>query len=249
MTANGGSAKASYHGPSWASYLDTHPGRSCTLKGHISMGQAGSVTSTLTQTVISSSASTSGTVVHYRLQTSAVASQGSVPPTGTSQTVPYEILRNGTLGVAPGTYSLSEGLQVTLDGFEVYPSVADLQSGRRITSTVMGSLTGTTAAARKEAAQLTSNGQPLRLRFVFSVSGAPAPASVRTPAGTFRHLVEVKIALDSMTALNATPQTKSALAGGSGLAQAFGSRLYFAEGTGLVVGVSAGIKQRLTGCT
>lgn len=29
-----GSAKASYHGPSWASYLDTHQGRSCSLKGH-----------------------------------------------------------------------------------------------------------------------------------------------------------------------------------------------------------------------
>jgi hypothetical protein len=213
------------------------------------MGQAGKVTSTLIQRVMSSSASTSGTVIRYRILTSAVASQGGVPPTGTSQTVPYEILPNGTLGVAPGSYSMGQGLQISLDGFEVYPAVADLQSGQKTTSTVMGLITGTTAAARQEAAQASSNGQPLRMRFVFSVSGAPAPASIRTPAGTFRHLVEVNVALKSMTVLNAKAAVKSAFDAGAGLGQAFASRMYFAEGTGLVEGVSAGIKQRLTGCT
>lgn len=151
--------------------------------------------------------------------------------------------------MAPGNYTPVEGLQISLHGFEVYPAVTDLQSGRKITSTVMGSMTGTTKAGRQELAQLTSNGQPVQLRFVFSVSGAPAPASVRTPAGTFRHLVEVNVALDSMTAPNGTSEMKSALAAGAGLAQAFGSRLYFAKGTGLVEGVSGGVQQQLTRCT
>lgn len=102
-SAGGGSAEMPYRGPSWASYLDMHPGRSCMLKGAIAMGQAGSVNSTLTQTVLSSSGSVSGTVIRYRIQTSAVASGGGLPPTGTSQTVPYEILPMGRLAWPPAT--------------------------------------------------------------------------------------------------------------------------------------------------
>ena len=219
-TAHGGSSQASYQGPSWASYLDTHPGRTCTLKGTLSMGGAGAVLSTLAQTVVSSSGSESATVIHYRIQTASVASAGGVPPIRSSMTVPYEILSNGMLGVAPGGYAMGSGLQITFDGFEMYPTVAELRSGRAITSSVSGTLTGTTAAAR-----------------------------VRTPAGTFHDLVAVDVKMTSMTPLNATAQAKSALEAGGSLAGAFGSRLYFAKGTGLVQAYSGGVTEQLAGCS
>jgi hypothetical protein len=245
---------AAYRGPSWASYLDTSPGRTCTLQGSLSAGVAGSILSTLAQTVISRTRASSGEVVTYRIQTAAISSlpaaQGGAPPMRTSLTVPYEILDNGELGVTPSADSLGDGLEVTFRGFQLYPGVAELKTGRAVTSALSGYLTGTTLAGRNEAAQMTPDGKPLKFLAEFSVSGTAAGGIIRTPAGTYAHLVAVRVSLARMTALNALPAVKKAFSTAGGLQDALGAtRLYFARGTGLVEADSGGFAQLLTRCT
>jgi hypothetical protein len=247
-------SQPAYHGPSWSAYLDIRPGRTCTLEGSLSAGIGGSILSRLAQTVMSQSRTTSGEVVRYRIRTASISSlpvaQGGIPPIRSTLTVPYEILNNGELGVTPSSQALGGGLQVTFRGFQLYPSIADLEPGHVRTSATTGYLTGSTAAARQQAAQMTPTGQPLRFQAAFSVSGIPAGTSIRTPAGTYHHLVAVRVALTKMTPLNARPQVKKAFSAGAGLVKVSGaSRLYFARGTGLVKVYSGGVTQRLARCT
>ncbi|MCL2584401.1 MAG: hypothetical protein FWE35_18295 [Streptosporangiales bacterium] len=191
----------------------------------------------------------STTVVRYQIQTAATGPQSGIAPTRNPISVPYELMADGRLGVAPGSYPLANGLRFAISGFEVYPAVADLPSGRAIRSSVSGTLTATTAAARQETAGLTADGQPLRFKVEFSVAGLTTGSGIRTSAGTYRDLAGVVVKPLSMTALNASPAAKASLDAAGGFMQALGaSRLYFAKGVGLVQATSSGVTLRLSRC-
>ncbi len=241
-------APAPFRGPSWTEYLDTQSGRTCTLKNP-SPATAGNVDARLTQTVVSTATRPSGEVVNYRIATSATVLGGGVPPIRSALKVPYEVLRTGQLGVTPDAYALGGGLALTFQGFEIYPTVRELQAGRSQRSALTGLLRGATATTRHQVEQLTTSGDVLKFRMSFIISAAPPRASIVTPSGTYRNLVGVKVAFSKMTLVNGSQQAKQAFSATSGLGKAFGnSLLYFSRGTGLVQGTSAGTEEQLTGC-
>jgi hypothetical protein len=243
-----GGASSTYSGPSWTAYLDTQPGRTCTLANPQS-ASTGNVNTQLAQTVVSTAATASGEVLHYRIDVSASVPGGSIPPTRSSLNIPYEVLRDGQLGVTPDGDSLGSGLVFMFKGFELYPTVRELASGGSPqTSVVDGLLIGTTATARTEIRQMITSGSALQIEVDIVTSAAPAKASIITPSGTYRDAIGVKAALVKMTVVNGTAATKQAFSAASGFAKAFNSVLYFARGTGLVQATSGGFQELLTGC-
>ena len=235
-----------YHGPGWASYLDTQPGRSCTLSGAISAGLAGTITSRITQTVIARSATATGEVLRYRIK---VTSSGT-PHLNTSLTVPYEVLNDGSLGVTPDVQSLGGGLIFSFRGMQIYPTISALRSGQSTSSTLTGVLTATTAAARQQLASGLTSGKALEFRIAFKVSPAPVKAVISTPSGVYRNVIGVRTAMTKLTALNATAEVRKAFSGVSGFSKSLGQdELYFARGVGMVESDSGGLIQSLHKCT
>jgi hypothetical protein len=226
---------------SWSKYLDLSIGRTCTLasKGKI---DGVVVSSTDSQTLLSVKPKKSGELLEIRVRT--VATVAGIAPIVSQSVVPYQLLDDGALGVAPdlGTNS---SFNLTFTGNELYPAISALHEGASIMSRFSGTLSGATAASSSALKKMVTSGKKLNVSFVIRVSSAPTLKVIKTPAGTYRKLVGVVVRVVSAKALNARPADKSML---SGVVKAPPSVLYFAKGVGMVKGISSGVTFLLSRC-
>jgi pimeloyl-ACP methyl ester carboxylesterase len=237
-----------YGGLQWRDYFPVRIGRQCTLTTSVHLGD---ITSEATQTQTTTSAGFQAQGVYFVIHavTAAHAPGSSVTNT---LTIPYLLANDGTLQAAPGLTDNSQ-LKYTYKGFEVYPSIQELQHGKTRTSTVSITISGRTAEMTKLLAQATHGSPTITINLMFKVGSAPARSTITTPAGTFTHPVGVEITGIKERAPSQSSSTNSAI---DTLIEAFvGKRIivYFGRGTGPILNENLGglfgpTTVRLTGC-
>jgi hypothetical protein len=218
-------------GASWLTYVNTHAGRSCTVE--TAAGTAAGVTSAKeTMTLLSKSQTASGTLLHYRIFTSAGVS-GSVHSVTTNST--WEIFANGSVGLPPGFSGSTGGYTVTFGGSELYPSPGQLQAGQTATRALTVTLAASTAQAGAALAELAANGKSLTLQFTLKASLAPPVGSISTPGGIYQAPVGVVTSVVSVKPVNGSAllnKTWPLLS--STFSHLLTSTMYFAPGVGPV---------------
>lgn len=226
---------------SWSKYFDLSIGRTCTLAAKAKIDGV-DVLSTDSQTLLSMKPKKSGSILEIRVKT--VSTTPGITPIVSKSVVPYQLLDDGALGVAPDVGTMS-GFNWSFTGDELYPSISALKKGVAITSRFSGVLSGATAANSAALKNMVLSGKQLNVSFVIRVSSAPALKEIETPSGTYRNLVGVDVKVVSANALNAKSAAKSTF---SSVAKASSSVIYFAKGVGIVKGVSSGITLLLRRC-
>ena len=215
---------------SWLTYVNAQVGRSCGVAS--TSGQAAGGTSAKeTMTLLSKSQTASGTLLHYRIATSA----GGAGKVNNVTNTTWEIFANGSVGLPPGFTASSGGYTVTFSGSELYPSPAQLAAGETASRTLTATLGASAGQAGTALAELAANGKTLNLQFAIKASVAPTLGSISTPGGIFHGPVGVVLSVVSMKPLNGSAllnHTWALLS--STFSQLFTSTVYFAPGVGPV---------------
>jgi hypothetical protein len=215
---------------SWLTYVNAQVGRSCGVASTSAQGTGGT-SAKETMTLLSKSQTASGTLLHYRIATSAGSAGSDNNVTNTT----WEIFANGSVGLPPGFSASSGGYTVTFGGSELYPSPAQLAAGETASRTLTATLGASAGEASTALTELAANGKTLTLQFTIKASVAPTLGSISTPGGTFHSPVGVVLSVVSMK-----PLTGSALLNhtwallSSTFSQLFTSTVYFAPGVGPV---------------
>ncbi|HTT92409.1 MAG TPA: hypothetical protein VMF65_22850 [Acidimicrobiales bacterium] len=234
--------------PSWLAYVNTQTGRTCSIQSTSATAASGK-TAKETMTLLSKSATASGTLLHYRIVTS-VGAAGSVKTVTTNST--WEIFGNGSVGLPPGFSGSSGGYTVTFDGSELYPSPGQLQAGQTATRVLTLTLAGSTGQAAAALSELAANGKTLTLQLTVKASAATTVASIATPGGTYHDPVGVVTSVQSMKPLNGSALLdKSWVLLSSTFSQFLTSTIYFAPGIGPVklTDPGAGLTLESAGCS
>ncbi len=218
-------------GGSWLTYVNTQAGRSCTVET-TAVKTVGVTSAKETMTLLSKSQTASGTLLHYRIVTSAGAA-GKVHSVTANST--WEIFDNGSVGLPPGFSGSAGGYTVTFGGSEVYPSPGQLRGGQTATRALTVTLAGGGGQAAAALAELAANGKSLTLQFTLKASLAPAVGSISTPGGTYAGPVGVVTSVVTVKPLNGPAilnKTWPLLS--STFSQLLTSTTYFAPGIGPV---------------
>jgi hypothetical protein len=234
--------------PSWLTYVNTQTGRSCSVEATAATAASGK-SAKETMTLLSKSQTASGTLLHYRIVTSAGAT-GDVRTVTTNST--WEIFGNGSVGLPPGFSGSSGGYTVTFQGSEVYPSPGQLQAGQTATKVLTVTLAGSTGQAAAALSELAANGKSLTLQLTVKASLAASLSSITTPGGTYHDPVGVVTSIQSTKPLNGSALlNKSWALLSSTFSQLLTSTIYFAPGIGpvKVADPGAGLTLESAGCS
>jgi hypothetical protein len=246
----GKSSKPAAKGPTWADYFIAHKGRSCVVGNTVRRGGR-SVRNRVRQTVVSADRVDGGASVHMRIVTRAIANFKTTRKLAPlTSDLHYLLADDGTLRAAPQVLRARPPFTFALSGFEVYPSIHDLRSGRSSTSELKVKLGSTDSALRSELSDATTSGHELEFEVTTKVAAAPEVPRLVTPAGVYRHIVGVRIHFSSPRVLNAAPgvadQVDPLM---HGMASAFGTTdVYFARGVGQVLTKLPGTRLPLLRC-
>lgn len=228
----------------WTDYFGpTTVGTTCTRS---STSTVASSTATARQTVAISAQTpmATGTQVTEHVETSTdTASDGSTPTSSqptSAQDLTYTLNRDGTLAVPNQSVSQSS-LNINVDGFVVYPTIAALRAGRGYRNQI-------TASVDMSALGL-SGPQVLKLVLHYQVRPVSAADLIVTPAGTFADVLGVQVTITHVDS-NLTGTDATALTSMLPLMRgAFASTVWFARKTGIVEADTSLGTVKLEGCT
>ncbi|MGH3439575.1 MAG: hypothetical protein ACRDRN_24350 [Sciscionella sp.] len=147
----------------------------------------------------------------------------------------YTFPPNGTVEALPGS-DTNGVVTMNYQSAVVYPPLSVLRSGGSLTTVQHATWSTTDAQARAQLEQeLLAGETTAKVNLTYRVSAARAPQQLVTPAGTFRHLLGIRVKLVSMHLLNARPQYLHQI---QRLSAIFGHPdvIYFARGLGVVGG-------------
>lgn len=237
LAAAGSNAAA----PEWIDYFNTHVGATCVsgLTAHVGKER---VVSTDAQRTLSVTHTAAGVVVRYSLATKVV----ETPKPQVSSLVPlprvlsYTFRSDGTVATNPGNFTQAPFAYTWSEG-EVYPTLAQIESGASRDGVLDLTLTPTTAAARSElSSYLVPGARTIIFALHYRVTPAPARATAVTPAGTFHNLVGIVFTVTGTTEQNLTASGKRIFGSVLGaVGSLVKSDVYFAPGEGPVLSETA----------